>query len=101
MEKSNEKCVVQLEKIHLGEVHLTETRPGAAAGNQSVYRRLGEELARLRQALSGTHQFSRVILDADPEVPYEHIIGILNGCKEHGINDIEFVADWAFEALYR
>ena len=82
-------------------MYLTENQPGTAAGNRSIYRKLGAEAAKLRLTVSSFERFVTVILDTDREVAYEHIIGILNGCKEHGINDVEFAADWTFEALYR
>ena len=99
--RSNSKCVVQLEEIRIGEVFLTETQPDAAKGNQKVYGNLGKKAAELRDRLSKFERFAPVILGADPDVPYEHIVGILNGCKEHGIHDVKLAANGPFEGLFR
>ena len=42
-----------------------------------------------------------MILDADPEVPYEHIIGIVDACKAVRIDAVEFVANARLEKYYR
>ena len=41
-----------------------------------------------------------VILDADSEVPYEHIIGAVNACKEMDIHNIEFVGNPRHDKYY-
>ena len=41
-----------------------------------------------------------IILDADSEVPYEHIIGAVNAIKAAGIDNIEFVGNPRFDAYY-
>jgi biopolymer transport protein ExbD len=101
-EKPADTCAVVVEGHAIGEVHKSETRPGPAAGNRAVYRAAAGRLRALRDELAPRERDGklRVVLDADSEVPYEHVIGLVNACKEVRVDDIEFVANPRHDRYY-
>ena len=96
--KPNEVCVVLVDQNVIGQVFRTETGPGRASRNRSVYRALAAKVAETRPLLPRTRtgEPARVILDPDSEVPYEHVIGAVNACKEVRVHNVEFVANSKF-----
>jgi biopolymer transport protein ExbD len=101
-DKPNESCHVAVDRNPVGEVHRTDRNPDRAAANRSVYRAAGV-LARDLHARSPVDERGRpvpVIVDADSEVPYEHVIGAVNALKEAGIHNVEFVANPRHEKYY-
>ena len=97
--KDGSACRVFVEKHAIGELASTELAPGRGTSNKAVYRAAGEKLRGLLDAL-GQAKIA-VILDADPEVPYEHIIGIVDACKASRIDTVEFVGNARLEKYYR
>ncbi len=84
-----------VERMAIGELRPTATTPAAAAGNKALLR---EAAARVQALVAGLPadplgRTPPVILDADPEVPYEHVLGLVNACREKGLEKVEFVAD--------
>ncbi len=102
-DKDNNVCKVQVEKIEIGEVYKTELQPAKMASNKGIYMSLGEKTKQLQDSVPSTKDAARrapVILDADSETPYEHVIGAVNACKHYGIDNIEFVGNPRHEKYY-
>lgn len=102
-DKPNDVCKVLVEKIEVGDVYKTETNPGKAAQNKAIYQALGQKTAELYQSVPSSRGEGKkppVILDADSEVPYEHIIGAVNACKAVGIDNVEFVGNPRHDKYY-
>ncbi len=92
-----------MERIEIGRAYATELFPGKAAANKRVYRALGAKARELHDVTPSYRDPAKrapVILDADSEVPYEHVIGAVNACRECGIGDIEFAANPRFDKYY-
>ncbi len=106
-DKPNDVCKIMVEKIEIGEVFRTDKHPGKVASNKGVYTALGQKTQELYQTIpssrGGRDDMSRrppVILDADSETPYEHIIGVVNACKSVGIDNVEFVGNPRHDKYY-
>jgi biopolymer transport protein ExbD len=102
-DKPNDVCTVLVEKNVIGEVFKTETNPGKVAANKAIYKQLGASTFEIYQSTPSMRDASKkapVILDADSETPYEHIIGAINACKEQGIDNVEFVGNPRHEKYY-
>lgn len=102
-DKPNDVCKIMVEKIEIGDVYKTETNPGKAAQNKAIYQALGQKTFELYQAIPSSRGEGKkppVILDADSEVPYEHIVGAVNACKAMGIDNVEFVGNPRHEKYY-
>ncbi len=103
VEKKNEKCLVWVDKNEIDWLFKTEDKEGKAGHNQGVYQRLAAMTAEIVGRTPSTQDASKlapVILDADSEVPYEHIIGAVNACKEVDINNVEFVGNSKFNKYF-
>jgi biopolymer transport protein ExbD len=102
IEKPSDACQVQVEGYLLGEVWKTDVHPGKASGNKGVYRAAAARLRELHDRLAPQQKNGklRVVLDADSEVPYEHVIGLVNACKEVKVDDIEFTANPRHDRYY-
>ena len=90
--KSGERCTLLVENHTIGRVFLTETHPDETGFNRAIYRLLAARVDVIRSHAPVRRGRIQVILDADREVPYEHVIGALNACKEAGIEEIELAA---------
>ncbi len=102
-DKDNNICKVMVEKIDIGEVYKTETNPTRGQHNKGIYQSLGQKTKELQESVPSTKDAARrapVILDADSEAPYEHIIGAVNACKVNGIDNVEFVGNPRHEKYY-
>ena len=102
-EKSNKRCLVWVDKNEIDWLFKTEDEPGKAGHNQQVYLRLAAMTAEIVNRTPSSRdagQSAPVILDADSEVPYEHIIGAVNACKEVDINNVEFVGNSKFNKYF-
>jgi biopolymer transport protein ExbD len=100
-DKPADVCRVMVERIEIGDVYKSETQPGKAAGNKAVYQALGakvKELYALVPVVPGRP--APVIIDADSEVPYEHVIGAVNAIKDVEIHAIEFTANPRHDRYY-
>jgi len=86
-------CSVAVEGHDLGRLLSTEAAPAAADANKALYRAVGRKARELRDASA----VRRVILDADPEVPYEHVLGAVDGLKQAGVDEVEFAANPRFQ----
>ncbi len=84
--KAGDPCRVRVEGFDLGEVRRTEGADDRRGANRAVYRAVG---AKVRELLPPG---AAVVIDADGEVPYEHVVGAVNACKEAGVERIEFAA---------
>jgi biopolymer transport protein ExbD len=82
---------VQVEAHEAGELRPTETTAGAAVPNRKACREAAARVKALHAALPGDRT-PPVILDAGPDVPYEHVLGILDACRAAGLDRIEFAA---------
>ena len=94
--KLGEICEAVVEKATIGKLYLTEKHPDRAGANRDLYRQIGAAAAKLYNSTPSYVDPSKrapLILDADSEVPYEHVIGVVNACKEQGIENIEFVGN--------
>jgi biopolymer transport protein ExbD len=102
-DKPNETCKVMVEKIEIGDVFRTDKVAGKAAHNKAIYVSLGQKTAELYSTIPSSRDAARkppVILDADSETPYEHIIGAVNACKSVGIDNVEFVGNPRHDKYY-
>jgi biopolymer transport protein ExbD len=102
-DKDPNVCKIMVEKIEIGEVYKTELNAGKMAANRAVYMALGAKCKELYETIPSSRDAARkspVILDADSEVPYEHIIGAVNACKGHGIDNVEFVGNPRHDKYY-
>ena len=97
--KAGSSCRVYVEKHEIGELVPTETSPGRGPSNKAVCRAAGAKARQLLDAL-GTAGIA-VILDADPEVPYEHVLGLVDACKAVRIDTVEFTANSRLEKYTR
>ncbi len=95
-DKPNAECVVLVEQIEMGRLYKTEDQGSKMAHNQEVYRQTGiktKELYDLTPSSRDKSKRAPVLIDADSEVPYEHVIGAVNACKAQGIDNVEFVGN--------
>ena len=97
-DKPSESCTVAVEGHVIGEVWRSETQGSKASGNRGVYRSAAARLKDLHDRMTGKKFM--IVLDADSEVPYEHVIGLVNACKEVKVEDIEFVAHPRHDRYY-
>jgi biopolymer transport protein ExbD len=96
-DKPGVSCRMLVERNDIGEVFRTETDPARRGHNRAVYRALG---TRTRELASTVPGHPRIVLDADSEVPYEHVIGAVNALQEERLTKIEFVANPRHERYY-
>ena len=102
-EKDNKRCLVYVDKNEIGWLYKTEDKEGKAEDNQKMYRLLAtmtSEIVGRTPSTQDATKLAPVILDADSEVPYEHIIGAVNACKEVDINNVEFVGNSKFNKYF-
>jgi biopolymer transport protein ExbD len=102
-DKPSDMCKVQVEQLEIGEVYTTEKQAGKAAANRQVWATLAERTKALYDSIPSSRDATKkspVILDADSETPYEHIIGAVNACKSVGIDNVEFVGNPRHEKYY-
>ncbi len=101
VDKDGSVCRGLVEQLEIGDLFKTESQPGKSGANRAVYRALGTKAAELHASLPRTGPLpAPVIIDADSEVPYEHIIGVLNACKEAKLDRVEFVANPRHDRYY-
>lgn len=99
--KPGEVCRIAVESQEFGEVFSTERHPAKMLPNRTVYRAAGETAARLYALIPSTpDKPAKLILDADSEVPYEHVVGIVNACQERGALNVEFAGNPRWEKYY-
>jgi biopolymer transport protein ExbD len=92
LRKDASRCRVMVEGRDLGEL-----LPGR--DNRGLFRavaRVAAELLAITPSSRDPRRRAPVILDADGEIPYEHVIGILNACQEADIHNVEFAANSRF-----
>ena len=100
-DKDGTACRALVEQVEIGDLFKTERQPGKAGANRAVYRALGSKAAELHSSLPRTGTLPvPIIIDADSEVPYEHIIGVVNACKEARLDAVEFVANPRHDRYY-
>ncbi len=75
--KPADRTGVRVEKIEVGSLG-----PGA---EPAVY---GSAAARVRELLETAPSGSGVVLDADPEVPFVHLTGVVDALKRLGLDDV-------------
>ncbi|HEX7900749.1 MAG TPA: biopolymer transporter ExbD [Planctomycetota bacterium] len=101
-DKDNSTCKAMVEKIDIGDLFLSE-KHGKVAHNKQVYTALAEKTKALVDAQPSAKDPTKkapVILDADSETPYEHIIGAVDACKNVGIDNVEFVGNPRHDKYY-
>ena len=101
-DKDNSTCKAMVEKIDIGDLFLSE-KHGKVAHNKAIYASLAEKTKALCDAQPATKDATKkppVILDADSETPYEHIIGAVDACKNVGIDNVEFVGNPRHDKYY-
>ena len=102
-DKVNDICRILVEKVEIGEVYKTEKFGDKKSHNRAIYRSLGEKAKEMYDMTPSTKdpaKRSPIILDADSETPYEHIIGVVNACKEKGLDNVEFVGNPRHDKYY-
>jgi biopolymer transport protein ExbD len=102
-DKDNNVCKAMVEKIDVGDLYLTEKNAGKSGLNKQVYQQLAEKTKGLVDAQPSAKDATKkapVILDADSETPYEHIIGVVDACKVLGIDNVEFVGNPRHDKYY-
>jgi biopolymer transport protein ExbD len=102
-DKKADVCKVMVEQIEIGEVYKTEVSPAKAGHNRQMWINLGQKAKELMDQIPSSRDATKkspMILDADSEVPYEHVIGAVNACKAQGIDNVEFVGNPRHEKYY-
>jgi biopolymer transport protein ExbD len=102
-DKNNEICKTMVEQNEIGDLYKTEKFKDKAGANKGVYASIASRTKELVDAQPSTKDATRkapVILDACSEVPYEHIIGVVDSCKAVGIDNIEFVGNPRHDKYY-
>jgi biopolymer transport protein ExbD len=94
-----ELCRASVEKNEVGELASTERKPDRSTANKAVYQAVAAKARGLIDALGDAK--AAVILDAGPEVPYEHVLGVVDACKAVRIDAVEFTANPRLEKYYR
>lgn len=102
----SDATTVFIERKFVGEAMPTigsEIDPALLASNgeknRELWRKLSEDVAQLYMLLPTPRdpaQRAPVIIDAEESVPWEHVVSIVNGCKEKNIENIEFAANPRF-----
>ncbi len=103
VDKSNETCKILVEKVDIGDVFHSAKMGDKAGKNRDIYKQCGAKVKELFDATPSTKDPTKrapVIIDADSEVPYEHVVGVVNACKEEGIETIEFVGNPRWDLYY-
>ena len=93
------ECVIFVEHNEIGSVRKTAEASEAGISNLDIYRTAGTRARDILEVLKTNSESTEkpvLILDADSEVPYEHVIGIVNAAKEAGILNVEFAANPKF-----
>ncbi len=83
-------------KEPVGEVYPSRDNPDAAKRNPPVYAALRDRVQVLYKQVAPSRAPSKpapVIIEANGDTPYEHVIGVMNACKEDGVLNIEFAAN--------
>jgi hypothetical protein len=96
-------CRALVDKTDCGELRMTDGDAERLEANRAAYRRIGERAKELYDMAPSSRDPGRrtpVVIDADSETPYEHIIGVINVLKEHEIDSIEFAANPRFGTMY-
>jgi biopolymer transport protein ExbD len=102
-DKNNEICKAMVEKHELGDLYLTEKHGSKMGANKQMYAIVAsktKEMIDIQPATKDSTKKPPVILDACSEVPYEHIIGVVDACKVVGIDNIEFVGNPRHDKYY-
>jgi biopolymer transport protein ExbD len=87
------RTALHVERVEIGALEDTERDPAAAGANRAAARRAAAAARKLLDGLDAGPDGPPLIIDADPEVPYEHVLGVLDACRGAGIEKIEFAAD--------
>jgi biopolymer transport protein ExbD len=85
--------------VEHGDLLRTEDRAEAGPANRRIFRDLAQKARELRDRSPSSRDPSRrapLIVDADSETPYEHVIGIVNALRELQIDDVEFAGNPRF-----
>ena len=93
---TREEITLRVEGVTIGRCKMTKSFPDAVAANSTLYDQAADHAYQIYKSLpssSDPKNKAPVKLDPDSEVPYEHIIGVLNALKRHGIVNIEFVGN--------
>jgi biopolymer transport protein ExbD len=103
IDKKPDICKAMVEKIDIGELYMTEKTAGKMASNKAIYQDVAQKTKSLMDAQPSAKDPTKkapVILDADSETPYEHIIGVVDACKVLGIDNVEFVGNPRHDKYY-
>ena len=84
-----------MERHEIGTVRKTAETADAVKANRKTYIETARRAGEIREMVGRTSgaDETALILDADSEVPYEHVIGVVNALKEEGIHNVEFAAN--------
>jgi len=103
VDKDPTVCKAMVEKIDVGDLHKTSKDESKIAPNRAIYKQIGaktKELYDMTPSSRDPSKRSPIIIDADSETPYEHIIGVINVLKEVDIENIEFAGNPRFGTTY-
>jgi len=96
-------CRTRVENIDFPDLHQTSRDESKRATNRAVYRDLAKrakELHDMTPSMRDPSKRARVVIDACSEVPYEHLVGLVNALLEAGLTDAEFAANPRFGTTY-
>ncbi|MBI2932472.1 MAG: biopolymer transporter ExbD [Planctomycetes bacterium] len=103
IEKDPTLCKALVEKNACGELIMTEKNEKSAAANRAVYKNVAAKAKQLDDMRPSTRDPSKaapIIIDADSEVPYEHVLGVINALREVDISNVEFAGNPRFDLYY-
>ena len=97
--KDGGSCALLVEQVDLGRLDATALRPDRAGANRALYIAAAARTRAILDTLGGAP--IPVILDSDGEVPYEHVLGVVNALQELAIRRIEFAASPRLGSYHR
>lgn len=104
----NDVCIAHVEKNETGRLYKSRVcvnhvevcglaKKDRIAANLATYREIAARAKELRDLIPNP---GPILVDADGAVPYEHVLGVMNACRELGIDHFEFTPDQRLDRYY-
>jgi biopolymer transport protein ExbD len=94
---SRQRTTLMVERQSIGVVTLSavgkSSDPAKIRENQKFYDMTAEQAARLYESLSSSSDPTKkapVKIDPDSEVPFEHVLGVVNALKKRKVDNLEY-----------
>ncbi len=99
-DKDASVCSTRVGQTDCGDLHMTEKDATKAAHNRGIYAAIAEKARELHEMTPSARDPNRrtpIVIDADSETPYEHIVGVVNALKKRELQAIEFSGNPRFQ----